>query len=70
VLRKMLKDVGKGGGLICERGLHTVTVRDALGNGLSRRAPKSLDVPEHESDKQFIAYAPRFKAIEGREMAV
>jgi hypothetical protein len=66
----MPKDVGKGGGLTCERGLHTVTFRDALGNGLSSSAPQSLDVPEHESDKQFIAYAPRYKAIEGREMAV
>lgn len=74
--RKMLKDVGKGGGLICERGPHPGTFREALGNGfkqdgrMPRRAPKSIDVPEHEGDKQFIAYAPRYKAIGGRKMAV
>lgn len=28
--RKMLKDVGKGDGLICERGRHTVTFLEAL----------------------------------------
>ena len=33
--RKMLKDVGKGDGLICERGPHTVTLREALGNGFA-----------------------------------
>jgi hypothetical protein len=32
---KMLKDVGKGDGLICERGPHIVTFREALGNGFS-----------------------------------
>lgn len=29
-VRKMLKDVGKGDGLICERGRHTVTFLEAL----------------------------------------
>jgi hypothetical protein len=43
---------------------------DSVGWENARRVPKSIDVPEHEGDKQFIAYAPRYKAIGGRKMAV
>jgi hypothetical protein len=30
-----------------------------------RRALKSINISEHEGDKQFVAYVPRHKAIGG-----
>jgi len=33
--RMMLKNLGKGDGLICEKGPHATTFREALGNGFN-----------------------------------
>lgn len=52
VPRKMLKDVGKGDGLICEWEPHTVTLGKRLAidsAGQKNATSKSIVVPEHEA---------------------